>query len=134
MQAEICPGKQMSFNLLPPFLKNGGNWVATSLLYQLNSMMDAGLITEETTRGIINNDGASEYVCWVSLAMAKVILKNTHLREMLLTRLPPSHHHEYADTVLAHAGDFLGAPGVHLFFSLVAVLFCITVVFCICRF
>ena len=64
-QVEVVEGQQLTVLLLPPSLTTGGNFSGTALLHQINTLMDKGLWSKETTHLIMNNDGGTEYVNWV---------------------------------------------------------------------
>ena len=99
MMGEIIPGKFMNLSLLPPNLVTGGDFGATSLLYTISDLMDAGLWTAKTERFTFNSDGGPENVSYVQHAVCMTLLKKKVVRKsVVFIRLPSEHHHDFMDT------------------------------------
>ena len=112
MQNEMIRGKLMTNNLLPPFLRKGANFGATSLLNFIVDMQDAGYWTEKTTEAAVNWDGGGEQNNYVQHAVCLQLLHEGVVKKKLITmRLPKEHHHEFNDTTFASTEASTKKPG-----------------------
>jgi hypothetical protein len=111
-QFELYPGKLTQVNLLPAHCFAGASFGCTAMLSAWTELMDLGLWTAETRRVILNEDGGSENVNWEKhgLFMACINELKT-LEEIIVPRLPPEHHHDWADTTISVLERALDAPG-----------------------
>ena len=111
-QFELYPGKLTQVNLLPANCKAGANFGCTSLLSGLTTNMDNGIMTAKTKEVIWNEDGGSENVNWEKHALHLTLIKELETVENLyVPRLPPEHHHDWADTTISVVEDKLSQPG-----------------------
>jgi hypothetical protein len=111
-QFELYPGKLTQINLLPAHCVAGSNFGCSSLLSGWCSLMDAGIWTQATSRVILNEDGGSENVNHVHHALCMTAIKEIKtLNEIFVPRLPPEHHHDWADTTISVLEGALDEPG-----------------------
>ena len=111
-QFELYPGKLTLISLLPAHCFAGANFGCTSLLTGITTLMDFSIFTTQTKRLILNEDGGSENVNWCKHALCMQLIKElTTLDEILIARLPPEHHHDWADTTIGVLEDALNMPG-----------------------
>ena len=111
-QLELYPGTLTLINLLPAHVTSGANFGCTSMLSGMLELMDLGLFTSSTARLIFNEDGGTENVNWTKHALCMTLIDEMNtLDEILVARLPPEHHHAWADTTISVIESSLDAPG-----------------------
>ena len=111
-QFELYPGKLTQINLLPANVIAGSNFGCSSCCSGLCSLIDRGIMTPSTRVLIMNEDGGSENVNWVHHALSMTLIKEVAiLDDLYVPRLPPEHHHDWADTTISVVEGALDAPG-----------------------
>ena len=111
-QLELYPGTLTLINMLPDHVTSGASFGCTSMLSGMLELIDLRFFTANTRRFIFNEDGGTENVNWPKHALCMTIIDEVKtLNDILVARLPPEHHHAWADTTISVLEDSLDTPG-----------------------
>ena len=102
-------GPAINLFFIFPHLKTGTNFGATSFTLTLFNMVQAGLLTKETTDIFRGSDGGAELVSLTNHGVHIMVARRT---QKIITwgRLPPNHSHEGVDRFFSWMEGLLTNP------------------------